>query len=357
MRKGSIAKAQPYKAISLFLSGSRDAHRHSRRRSRLWGLLPLSAAFAVSNEAIGQPQQASPAEQAPSARITPGEIRLTYLGNAGWEITDGSTVILVDPFITQFASYRLPGGPAPRSPDDLLTPDTAGIDQRIRGANYILITHAHWDHVLDAPYIARKTGAAIIGNESVANLARAAEVPDSSLITVRGGEDFEFGNFSLKVIPSLHSALFNKRYFTIVGSGQVPRGLKAPLRRREYSQDGGTLVYLLRIAGHQILIMGGMNYIEREMEGLRPDIALIGAIKGPNGGTQEIYDYAGRLMRALGHPAIVLPTHLDAYGNPARQSSIAEARRKFAEEIQKASPKTRVIVPTWFQPIVVGPPR
>ena len=354
MHKGSIAKAQPHKAISLFFSGSRDAHRHSRRRSRLWGLLPLSAAFAVSNEAIGQPPQASPPQQALSARITPGEIRLTYLGNAGWEITDGSTVILVDPFISQFASYRVPGGPAPRSPDDLLTPDTAGIDQRIRRANYILITHAHPDHVLDAPYIARKTGATIIGNESVANLARAAEVSDSSLITVRGGEDFEFGNFSLKVIPSLHTALFNKRYFTIVGSGHVPRGLKAPLRRREYLQDGGTLVYLLRIAGHQILIMGGMNFIEREMEGLRPDIALIGAIKG---GTQEIYDYAGRLMRALGHPAIVLPTHLDAYGNPARQSSVAEDRGKFAEEIQKASPKTRVIVPTWFEPIVVGPPR
>ncbi len=329
----------------------------TRRCSRRWGLLSLVPTLAVVYPAMGQPPQTSPTEPTPSARIAPGEIRLTYLGNAGWEITDGRTVILVDPFITQFASYRLPGGLAPRSPDDLLTPDTVGIDQRIRRADYILITHAHWDHVLDAPYIARKTGAAIIGNESVANLARAADVSDSSLIAVRGGEDFEFGNFSLKVIPSLHSALFNKRYFTIVGSGQVPRGLKAPLRRREYFQDGGTLVYLLRIAGHQILIMGGMNYIEREMEGLRPDIALIGAIKGPNGGTQEIYDYAGRLMRALGHPTVVLPTHLDAYGNPAAQSAIAEARRKFADEIQRASPKTRVIVPTWFEPIMVGPPR
>ena len=37
------------------------------------------------------------------------------------------------------------------------------------------------------------------------------------------------------------------------------------------------MAYLLRLAGHQVLVMGSMNYIEREMEGLRPDIALVGA--------------------------------------------------------------------------------
>jgi hypothetical protein len=58
------------------------------------------------------------------------------------------------------------------------------------------------------------------------------------------------------------------------------------------------VAYLLRLAGHQVLIMGSMNYIEREMEGLRPDLALVGA----NSQRREIYDYAGRLMRALGHP-------------------------------------------------------
>lgn len=67
---------------------------------------------------------------------------------------------------------------------------------------------------LDAPYIAKKTGTTIIGNETVANLARAYDLPDAQLIVVRGGEDYEFGAFSLRVIPSIHTALFHKHYFS-----------------------------------------------------------------------------------------------------------------------------------------------
>jgi L-ascorbate metabolism protein UlaG (beta-lactamase superfamily) len=294
--------------------------------------------------------------QMPSTAVVPGQVRLTYLGNAGWEITDGRTVIIVDPFVTQFAGYPPSGKAAPRSMDDVLIPDSAGVDRRVPRADYILVTHAHWDHVLDALYIARRAGTVIVGNTSVANLARASGVSDSAIITVQGGEDYEFGAFSLRVIPSLHSAILNKRYYTRVGGGDIPRGLKPPLKRGDYMQDGGTFAYLVRIGGQQILIMGGMNYIEREMEGLRPDVALIGAIK-PRGGTDEIYDYMGRLMRALGHPRTVLPTHLDAYGEPAEQTAIAAARRVFADEVRRVSPKTRVIQPAWFAPIMLGSPR
>ena len=311
----------------------------------------LALSLALSSSALSQ--NAATAERLPThTPLPPGQVRLTYLGNAGWEITDGRTVIIVDPYVTQFAGYSFTGGPA-RSTDDVLSPDTAIIDRHIPRADYILVTHAHWDHVLDAPYLARKTGAVIVGNSTVANLARVSNLSDSAMITVRGGEDYEFGTFSLRVIPSLHSALFNKRYYTRQGRAEIPRELKPPLRRGDYSQDGGTFAYLLRIGGQQILIMGGMSYIEREMEGLRPNIALIGAINA-NGGYGEIYDYIGRLMRALGNPKTVLPTHLDAYGDPARQPAIAAQRRVFADEVHRVSPETRVIQPTWFEPIMLG---
>lgn len=282
--------------------------------------------------------------------IRPGEIQLTYLGNAGWEITDGRTVVLVEPFLTQFARWT-PTGPAPDiAPDSRYRPDTTLINQHVTRADYILITHGHPDHALDAGYISRRTGATILGHETAANLARAYNVPDSALITVIGGEDYEFDRFSLRVIPNIHSALDRKRYFNngrgIVGN--APRGLRAPLRRKDYV-EGGNLAYLLRLGGHEILIMGSMNYIEREMEGLRPDIALVGT----NSQRLESHDYTGRLMRALGKPALVIPSHADAYGNPKPSAASLADRQRFVAEVRAASPRSRVLLPTWFEPITV----
>ncbi|MEO6565698.1 MAG: Rid family hydrolase [Casimicrobiaceae bacterium] len=220
----------------------------------------------------------------------------------------------------------------------------------MKRADYILITHGHPDHALDAGYISRKTGATILGHETAANLVRAYGVPDSSIITVVGGEDYAFGDISIRVVPNIHSALDAKHYFNntrgIVGS--APRGLKAPLRRNQYV-EGGNLAYLIRIGGHEVLAMGSMNYLEREMEGLRPDVALVGA----NSQRLEIYDYTGRLMRLLGFPAIVIPTHADAYGNPKPTSAAIADRKRFHDEVVSSSPSSRVIDPKWFEPIVI----
>jgi L-ascorbate metabolism protein UlaG (beta-lactamase superfamily) len=283
-------------------------------------------------------------------------IHITYLGNAGWQISDGKTVILVDPYISEFrpAEHR----EQITADDPLAMPWTAGIDQHIHKADYILITHGHEDHMLDAPYISKKTGATIICSDSAANIARAygignidraavdpRTIRDEKLIVVRGGEDFQFADFSLEVIPSLHTALFDKRYNDGFWADSTPAGLAAPLHESAYA-EGGTFIYLLRIAGHRIFIMGSMNYIERHIEGLRPDIAIIGAGSSRN----EIFRYAGRLMHALGNPRIVLPSHWDDYGTKPRGDAL-KGVKDFAREIRAASPDTKVIVPEYFVPM------
>lgn len=305
----------------------------------------------LAQRAPGAPGAAPSA--APAAEPLPaGGIRLTYLGNAGWEITDGTHVVLVDPFLSQFARWQPGAAPEGPDPDGLYAPDTALINAHVKRADYILITHGHSDHALDAGPIAKRTGAVIVGHETAANLARAWRVPENQLITVKGGEDYDFEGFSLKVIPSIHSALDDKRYFNNGRgiAGTAPRGLTAPLRRRDY-QEGGSFAYLLRIGGHEILMMGSMNYIEREMEGLRPDIALVGA----NSQRLEIHDFTGRLMRALGNPALVIPSHADAYGDPKPSAAALADRATFLEEVRRASPGSRTFSPVWFEPIIVPP--
>ena len=313
-------------------------------------LKPL-AIFTLAGTVICGGAAQNPPHAEKSAVVT-----LEYMGAAGWRISEGSTVILVDPYVSRIlgpppplaAPYsKLPGDTRPvYGWSDVAVPDEAAIDSHVPRADFILVTHTHYDHILDVPHIARKTHSLVVGTESTENVLRAYSVPEEQLITVRGGEDYDFGVFSLRVIPSLHSPLDHKRYFS---SETAPPGMKAPLTLQQMHPEGGTLAYLIRFQGHQILVFGGMNYIEREIEGLEPDIVLVGAASS----RKEIYDYTGRLMRNLHFPPLVLPTHWDNFFAPygASQQPAVDALRTFIQEVSVASPKTKVIVPKYFEAI------
>lgn len=150
--------------------------------------LTLALLMFATAPAVAQDTSAAPVKRT----STTGDIRLTYLGNAGWEITDGVTTVLVDPFLSQFARWDPTRLQPDRATNPIITPDTALINEHVKRADYVIITHGHSDHALDAGYISQRTGAMIIGHETAANLARAYGVTDKNLITVIGGEDYEF---------------------------------------------------------------------------------------------------------------------------------------------------------------------
>ena len=284
-------------------------------------------------------------------------VSLAYLGTAGWRVQSGKTVILIDPYLTR-AKFKSPNDDvAPDDPRPLVTansvvePDRAVIDAHIDRADFLVLTHSHPDHALDMPYIARKTGARVIGTESTAHIAEAYGIPDSQIQVVRGGETLRLDGFSVRVIRSLHG-IFRK---PAPGAPApvpplVPAGLKAPVRFGQHV-EGGTLAYLLEIGGHRILFFGSMNYIEAELTGLRPDVALIGAMPERH----NIEDYLPRLMKVLENPPVVIPTHWDRFNVPYSVSQEPALRRleSFLDEIKAVSPQTRVIVPEYFKPIVL----
>ncbi len=71
--------------------------------------------------------------------------------------------------------------------------------------------------------------------------------------------------------------------------------------------EGGTLGYLVTIADrYSVLFLSGTaNFVEREVEGLRPDALVLGM-----SGHANVFDYTARALRAT-RPKLLVPSHHD----------------------------------------------
>ncbi|MCW5517480.1 MBL fold metallo-hydrolase [Muriicola sp. Z0-33] len=280
-------------------------------------------------------------------------IQLKYLGTAGWEITDGEITVLVDPYISRF---KLGTGPG-ISPDDkratvlrtdIAVSDSTSIDSLITRADFILVHHSHFDHLADVPYIAHKTKAKVIGTETTCNILRGYGIPDEQLYPVKGGEDYQFNNFAIRVIPSIHSALNEKHYIDNRVYSEVP---KTPLKVSEFI-EGGSLMFLARFANHHVLTMGSMNFVESEVKGLEPDILLAGVNRSQLG----LYKYNERLLASTNYPGVIIPTHWDNFRLPygfSQESGVKDKLMPFKVDVKKLAPQIKVIIPKHLETITI----
>jgi L-ascorbate metabolism protein UlaG (beta-lactamase superfamily) len=280
-------------------------------------------------------------------------LEFTYFGAAGWKITDGKITVLVDPYISRL-QY-----PDRSHPDDHRKAyrrdevgdwDTDMIDQVISDADFILIHHSHYDHLGDVPYIAKKTGAKVIGTETAITILRAYGIPNDQLYTVGGGEDYQFENFSVRVVPAIHSALGDKRYHDSRRYNRETE-LEVPLRINQFI-EGGSLSFLARFKNHNVLTMGSMNFLEREYKNLKPDILLAGI----NGSRLGLYKYDERLINVTSKPRIIIPTHWDSFNLPysfSQEENINSKLIPFKGIVARIAPKSTVIIPKHLEPFLV----
>lgn len=113
-------------------------------------------------------------------------MKITFYGHASLGIETNGKHIIVDPFITanELASH---------------------IDINSLKADYILLTHAHGDHVLDVEAIAQNTGATIVSNAEIATYYGKKGFTTHPM-NHGGSWKFDFG--TVKYVNAIHSSQF-----------------------------------------------------------------------------------------------------------------------------------------------------
>jgi len=232
-------------------------------------------------------------------------MKITFFGTTTLLFDDGKDQVLFDAHFTRpsLARYIFGSGATDaRLADELLA---AHHVDRLRA---IFISHSHHDHVMDAPHIANRCGAAIYGSRSALNVGRGGGVPEERLIEFHAGETHAVGEYRVTVLASLHSkpTLLNNDL------GQtIDAPLAQPARLRDY-KEGGSYDFLVEARGRKVLIRPSFNFIEGQLDGVRADVLFLGiaGLAKADAATEAKF-FAETVEKA--RPSLVVPLHWDNF--------------------------------------------
>ena len=206
-------------------------------------------------------------------------VKLVWYGHATWGIESDGKTLIMDPFFTDNPS-------APIKAEEVK-------------ADFILVSHGHFDHVSDLISIAKRTGATVISNFEIITWCQQQGIENAHPMHIGGGHDFPFGR--LQLTAALHGSVLPDGTY-----GGNPCGLLI--------HTGGKTIYNAADTGlfSDMKLLGERNKIDAALLPIGDNFTM-----GPDDAL-----YAVKLIR----PTTVLPMHYNTF-EVIQQDAAAFAKR------------------------------
>lgn len=296
---------------------------------RLLAILAVVILLAAITVAVGLNVRPDMSAFAPQ-RMAPDSsgaatLRVSFLGVSNLLFDDGETAILTDGFFTR---------PGLLAVATKISPDSARIADALQRAGItrlaaVIPVHSHYDHVMDAPDVARWTGAQLVGSTSTANVGRGASLPEDRITVAVPGQPLTFGRFSVTLLESRHAP--TGRFLM---PGEITSPLTPPARTRDY-RLGESYSVVVQHDGRTILLQGSAGFIPGALDSVKVDVVYLAIAtlgKTPpayrdsvwnevvtaTGARRVIAVHWDDFTRPLSKPLVPIPRLMDDFGTTMR---------------------------------------
>jgi L-ascorbate metabolism protein UlaG (beta-lactamase superfamily) len=151
-------------------------------------------------------------------------MNITYYGHSCFGVEVNGKHLLFDPFITSNELAK-------------------NIDTNTVKADYILISHGHFDHIADAVSIAKRTGAKVVCSWEIHEWLNKQGVNNTHPMNIGGKWKFDFGN--VKCVAAVHSSGLPDGTY-----GGNPMGFIVECEKANFYYAGDTaLTYDMKLIG------------------------------------------------------------------------------------------------------------
>ncbi|MBQ6473000.1 MAG: hypothetical protein IJJ33_13530 [Victivallales bacterium] len=179
----------------------------------------------------------------------------------------------------------------------------AEVDKYIQSRpQWMLMTHAHWDHLADMPQVIAKTDTVLYASRTACNIMRTMGVKEGNLREIHYGDTLEMpGGVTVQALESRH-----------MGQTDEAPGYAAPPPRESLTladnwRCGEVFAFLIQADGLRVLNVGSANFLE-SAQPIECDVCLCGISRWKEGFPQ--------LLQRSVKCRYLIPTHHDEFRKP-----------------------------------------
>lgn len=203
----------------------------------------------------------------------PGAVRAVFLGVSSFGVSDGDKTLLFDGFFSRPSKMRVAFGRL-REDESRINSALALMFERLQvkpGLSAVFVTHSHYDHLLDSPYIALKYKALLFGSSSTVNFARGQGVPTSTVFDLKQGQVENVGNFHIRAIPTRHAP-------TGFTGGVISKPVELPVHALEM-KEGTSYTYMISYGSDRkplACLQSTAGFIKGQSDGVECPVVFLG---------------------------------------------------------------------------------